>query len=119
MTSKYTYKNVAISAGGRSGLTRIAAALGNINLGNFLPDFTAYEELFEAFKYFLPIPMVIQVKNSFRPSASKLDEKVVARGLGAIIMSNPYNLTGHVVMGKDLDDFCQNCERSTVCSNLR
>src|SRR5262245_51193386 len=43
--SQYTWENVSISGGGRVALTRIVAALGNINMGHFLPDYTAYEEL--------------------------------------------------------------------------
>src|SRR5690606_4565725 len=38
--SQYTWENVSISGGGRVALTRIAAALGNINMGHFLPDYT-------------------------------------------------------------------------------
>ncbi|HEY6033175.1 MAG TPA: pyridoxal phosphate-dependent aminotransferase, partial [Kofleriaceae bacterium] len=36
MGSKYSAENVAVSGGGRSALTRVAASLGNINLGHFL-----------------------------------------------------------------------------------
>ena len=32
------------------------AALGPINLGHFLPDYTAYEELLDLFRLFNPIP---------------------------------------------------------------
>ena len=53
--SQYTWENVSISGGGRVALTRIAAALGNINMGHFLPDYTAYEELLSIFKAFIPI----------------------------------------------------------------
>ena len=37
LKSQYTEKNVCISGGGRMGLTRAVAALGQINLGHFLP----------------------------------------------------------------------------------
>ena len=40
----YTEKNVCISGGGRMALSRLVTALGNINLGHFIPDYTAYEE---------------------------------------------------------------------------
>jgi N-succinyldiaminopimelate aminotransferase len=40
--SQYTAENVSVSGGGRTSLTRAAAALGNVNLGHFLPDYTAY-----------------------------------------------------------------------------
>lgn len=43
--SQYTAENVAIVGGGRLALTRVCSAVGQINLGHFLPDYTAYEEL--------------------------------------------------------------------------
>ena len=57
--SKYTYENVSLAGGGRIALTRLAAALGNINMGHFLPDYTAYEELLSVFKAFIPIPILL------------------------------------------------------------
>ena len=42
--SQYSYENVAISAGGRVALSRLAASLGNIHLGHFLPDYTAAKQ---------------------------------------------------------------------------
>ena len=41
MESQYTYENVCIVPGGRAGLIRIAAVLGNAYLGFFIPDYTA------------------------------------------------------------------------------
>lgn len=38
--SKYTYENVCIVPGGRAGLVRIAAVLGNQYMGFFIPDYT-------------------------------------------------------------------------------
>jgi aspartate/methionine/tyrosine aminotransferase len=46
---KYTADNVSVAAGGRAALTRLAASIDNINLGHFLPDYTAYEELLTTF----------------------------------------------------------------------
>ena len=43
--SKYTWKNVCITPGGRASLTRVAAAIGNVYVGFFLPEYTAYEEM--------------------------------------------------------------------------
>src|SRR5215831_8152613 len=40
--SKYTRDNVSIASGGRLALTRLASALGNVNMGHFIPDYTAY-----------------------------------------------------------------------------
>lgn len=36
--------------GGRAGLIRIAAVLGNAYLGFFIPDYTAYNEMLSLFK---------------------------------------------------------------------
>ena len=43
----------------RSSLTRAVAALGQVNLGHFLPDYTAYEELLDIFKLFTSIPILL------------------------------------------------------------
>lgn len=105
MASQYTYKNVCISAGGRAGLARIAAALGQINLGHFLPDYTAYEELLDLFRSFVPIPIV---NETFRlPDPDRLEFEVISRGLGALLLSNPVNPTGQAVHGSDLAGWVQ------------
>ena len=99
--SKYTYRNVAISPGGRSGLTRIAASLGSINLGHFLPDYTAYEELLDVFRSFVPIPIVNESMRMCDPE--RLSFEIVSRGLSAILLSNPVNPTGQAVSGENLE----------------
>jgi len=38
--SQYTWENVCIVPGGRAGLIRIAAVLGNTYVGFFIPDYT-------------------------------------------------------------------------------
>ena len=73
--SQYSFENVAISAGGRVALSRLAASLGNVHLGIFLPDYTAYEEIFEVFKGFIPIPIVLEEADEFRLSPSILKKK--------------------------------------------
>ena len=40
-SSLYTAENVAIVGGGRLALTRLCCAMDNVNLGHFLPDYTA------------------------------------------------------------------------------
>lgn len=107
LSSQYTYENVAISAGGRVGLSRLAAALGGINLGHLLPDYTAYEELFEIFKAFVPIPIVLEQNSGFSLGADLLRTEVVNRGLGGILLSNPANPTGQVIWGAELERFVQ------------
>jgi aspartate/methionine/tyrosine aminotransferase len=48
--SQYTWENVCIVPGGRAGLIRIAAVLGNAYVGFFIPDYTAYNEMLGLFK---------------------------------------------------------------------
>jgi len=102
-SSRYTAENVAISPGGRSGLTRVAAALNHVNLGHFIPDYTAYEELLDLFRVIVPIPILHRPETGFMPSADLLYEKIVGLGLGAVLLSNPCNPTGQVIRGTMLE----------------
>jgi N-succinyldiaminopimelate aminotransferase len=103
--SQYTAENVSVSGGGRTSLTRAAAALGNVNLGHFLPDYTAYEELLDVFKAFTPIPILLDGERGYAFSPEDLEREVNGRGLGALLFSNPSNPTGKVVQGKELEAY--------------
>jgi aspartate/methionine/tyrosine aminotransferase len=103
MRSQYTPENVCISGGGRASLTRAAASLGHINLGHFLPDYTAYEELLDIFKAFTAIPILLEGERGYAFSADDLRREILGRGLGAILMSNPCNPTGKLVEGEELE----------------
>lgn len=105
MPSQYTRENVAISGGGRAALTRAAAALGQINLGHFLPDYTAYEELLDIFRMFSPIPILLDGDEGYEFRAADLRREVLGRGLSAILLSNPCNPTGKVVSGGALAEW--------------
>lgn len=102
MPSKYSAENVSVSGGGRAALTRAAAALGQINLGHFLPDYTAYEELLDVFRLFSPIPILLESEHGYAFSVGNLRREIQGRGLGAILMSNPCNPTGKHVRGEEL-----------------
>jgi aspartate/methionine/tyrosine aminotransferase len=100
--SQYTAENVCISSGGRSALTRAAAALGEINLGHFLPDYTAYEELLGIFRLFSPIPILLDPANGYAFSVEQLEKEITGRGLSALLLSNPCNPTGKLVAGDEM-----------------
>ncbi len=102
MRSQYSAENVCISGGGRAALTRAAASLGHINLGHFLPDYTAYEELLDIFKAFTAIPILLEGDRGYAFGADELRREILGRGLGAILMSNPCNPTGKLVEGEEL-----------------
>ncbi len=102
MPSRYSAENVSISGGGRTALTRTAAALGQINLGHFLPDYTAYEELLDVFRLFSPIPILLEGDKGYAFSVGDLRREIQGRGLGAILLSNPCNPTGKHIRGEEL-----------------
>ena len=95
-------ENVCISGGGRAALTRAAASLGHINLGHFLPDYTAYEELLDIFKAFTAIPILLEGERGYAFSADDLRREILGRGLSALLLSNPCNPTGKLVDGDEL-----------------
>jgi aspartate/methionine/tyrosine aminotransferase len=100
--SQYSAENVCISGGGRAALTRAAASLSQINLGHFLPDYTAYEELLDIFKAFTAIPILLEGDRGYAFSHEDLRREINGRGLSAILLSNPCNPTGKLVEGEEL-----------------
>lgn len=110
MPSRYSAENVAISGGGRIALTRLAAALGRINLGHFLPDYTAYEELLDVFRLFSPIPILLEAERGYAFSVGDLRREIQGRGLSAILASNPCNPTGKHIRGEELAAWVRTAE---------
>lgn len=115
--SQYSAENVAISGGGRTALTRAAASMGPVNLGHFLPDYTAYEELLDIFRMFSPIPILLDPERQYAFSADDLEREIQGRGLGAILLSNPCNPTGKLVAGERMASWV-GCARENECSLL-
>jgi aspartate/methionine/tyrosine aminotransferase len=100
--SQYTAENVSISGGGRASLTRAAASLGHVNLGHFLPDYTAYEELLDIFRAFTAIPILLEGERGYAFTWEDLRREIQGRGLSALLLSNPCNPTGKLVQGEEL-----------------
>jgi len=117
MPSQYTAENVSVSGGGRAALTRAAASLGHINLGHFLPDYTAYEELLDVFKAFTAIPILLEGERGYAFTAEDLRREVQGRGLAALLLSNPCNPTGKLVQGDELQRWVQ-ASRELECTLL-
>ncbi|HEY3760909.1 MAG TPA: pyridoxal phosphate-dependent aminotransferase [Verrucomicrobiae bacterium] len=113
--SQYTAENVSIASGGRLALTRLASALGNINMGHFIPDYTAYEELLSVFKAFTPIPILLRAEKGYKISPEDLKEEILGRGLSALLVSNPSNPTAQLTEGKELSAWCD-LARECQCS---
>ena len=115
--SKYTASNVSIASGGRLALTRLASALGNVNMGHFIPDYTAYEELLSVFKAFTSIPILLGAADGYKISVADLKEEILGRGLSALLASNPCNPTGQLVEGRELAAWCD-LARECQCSMI-
>ena len=115
--SRYTERNVCICGGGRASLTRAVAALGHINLGHFLPDYTAYEELLDIFKAFTAIPILLDPAKGYQFGLDDLRREITGRGLSALLLSNPCNPTGKVIRGAELEGWVATA-RELQCSLL-
>jgi aspartate/methionine/tyrosine aminotransferase len=115
--SRYTERNVCICGGGRGSLTRAVAALGHVNLGHFLPDYTAYEELLDIFKAFTAIPILLDPAKGYHFGLDELRREITGRGLSALLLSNPCNPTGKVIRGAELESWVGTA-RELQCSLL-
>ncbi|WDK09452.1 aminotransferase class I and II [Colletotrichum graminicola] len=115
--SKYTWENVAIVPGGRAGLIRIAAVLGNSYLSFFLPDYTAYNEMLSLFKNFSAIPVPLSEEDGYHIHPDRIAEEI-SRGSSVILTSNPRNPTGRVVANPELAEIQDICRgRATFVSD--
>lgn len=102
MRSQYSARNVAITAGGRLALSRAVWALGNIRIGYFTPDYTAYEDLLGGIARVIPVHIPLEVTDGFSIAREKLDQELVRHRMNALLISNPCNPTGHAVRDDEL-----------------
>jgi aspartate/methionine/tyrosine aminotransferase len=113
--SQYTAANVCVAQGGRLALTRAFAALGHVNVGYQIPDYTAYEDMFELHLARLtPIPIRAREADGFLVPAARLAQEIEDRGLGAFVISNPCNPTGNVLQGKELEQLVATARNKDV-----
>lgn len=100
--SQYGVENVAISAGGRLGLTRAIWALDRPRLGYFTPDYTAYEDLIGGIPRINHVHIELSPENGFVISTDELKRVVSKNKLDSLLISNPCNPTGCVISGSEL-----------------
>jgi aspartate/methionine/tyrosine aminotransferase len=106
--SKYTADHVSIAAGGRLMLSRLFAALGEVNLGYQVPDYTAYEDMMGYHQHrFTPIVLPAREEDGFVIPAAELEREVGNKNLEAFVLSNPCNPTGCVVRGGELERYVE------------
>ena len=56
----------------RAGLARVAAAVGDVNVGDFLPEYTAYEQMPSVFRRLVPIPTPLNYRYGCHVDAAML-----------------------------------------------
>lgn len=113
LPSKYTYKNVCIVPGGRAGLTRIASIIKDCYLSFFLPDYTAYAEMLSLFKNFSPIPVPLKESDNYEVHLEMIKQEL-ARGVSALLTSNPRNPTGKCMTRKQLHHLHKLCREKCL-----
>ncbi|MFO0984025.1 MAG: pyridoxal phosphate-dependent aminotransferase [Planctomycetota bacterium] len=101
--SQYTAANVCVAQGGRLALTRAMAALGPVTVGYQLPDYTAYEDMFNLHLARLSVvPLRTLREDGFSISPERFATEASEKGLSAFVVSNPCNPTGNVIAGRNL-----------------
>ncbi len=105
LKSQYQAENVAIAAGGRTTLARTFAALDQVRLGYFIPDYTAYEDLLTTFQRVKPHLIMLHPEEKFAITATRLENEVKSNQIQALLISNPCNPTGRVIAGSELNDW--------------
>jgi aspartate/methionine/tyrosine aminotransferase len=120
-------------------LLHVYALFLQVNVGFFLPEYTAYEEILsvrhklpflaclqslthqisrnQMFKRFVPIPHSLDAKNHYSVSVEDLRKEIQSRGLSVILKSNPSNPVGTVVQGEELRQWVK-LSQETHCSMI-
>ncbi len=105
-SSQYTWENVSVAMGGRLMLTRIFSAMDKVRLGYQIPDYTAYEDMFNyQVGRIDPILIPTTKEDGFGIPGDKFAAAVEQYELTAFVISNPCNPTGHVIQGTELEEY--------------
>ncbi|TBU65499.1 aminotransferase [Dichomitus squalens] len=112
--SQYTYENVCIVPGGRAGLSRVAAVIGEVYCSYQVPDYTAYDQVLSAFKRLVPVPTALDEEQQYRLDVNQIKRDIRTQGLEVIIASNPRNPTGQVIQGEELKSLVATCREAST-----
>ncbi|KAG8947947.1 hypothetical protein FRC04_010144 [Tulasnella sp. 424] len=105
--SQYTADNVCIVPGGRAGLSRVAAVIGDVYTGYQIPDYSAYSEMLGVFKRLVPIPTALKAENKYSMNLQQTKDDINHQGLQIILASNPRNPTGQAIKGDELKELVE------------
>jgi len=112
--SQYTYENICIVPGGRAGLSRIAAVIGDVYCSYQVPDYTAYDQMLSAFKRLVPVPTALEAENQYQLDIKQVKKDIQNQGLAVILASNPRNPTGQVIAGQNLKELVEISRESST-----
>jgi len=105
--SQYTFENVCIVPGGRAGLSRVAAVIGDVYTSYQVPDYTAYDQVLSAFRRLVPVPTALEPETEYKLDLKQVKKDIHTQGLAVLIASNPRNPTGQVIKGNDLKELVE------------
>ncbi|KAG8884229.1 hypothetical protein FRB97_004734 [Tulasnella sp. 331] len=114
MASQYTADNVCIVPGGRAGLTRVAAVVGDVYTGYQIPDYSAYSEMLSSFRRLIPVATALKSEDKYALNIARVEEDINTQGLQVLLTSNPRNPTGQVIRGRDLEKLVEISEGKTT-----
>ncbi|KAI0691366.1 pyridoxal phosphate-dependent transferase [Cytidiella melzeri] len=97
--SQYTYENVCIVPGGRAGLSRIAAVVGDVYCVRTIICSKKWSSIYLTF--------ASVAESKYRLDLDQLRKDIRIQGLEVVLMSNPCNPTGQVVRGEELKELVQ------------
>jgi len=81
------------------------AVLGHLQVGYFVPDYTAYEQCLSLFQRINPTQYVHRNMNEALMPPEEFEFQTIGRGVGAVLMSNPSNPTGQSIEGENLKEY--------------
>ncbi|KAJ9121545.1 hypothetical protein QFC22_002164 [Naganishia vaughanmartiniae] len=102
--SQYTFENVCITPGGRAGMARVAAVIGDCYTNYQIPEYTTYSEILSVFKNLVPVPTTLHASDQYKLHVDLLRKEMEDMSVSVIIASNPRNPTGQAIAGKDLEN---------------
>ncbi|WWC88608.1 uncharacterized protein L201_003521 [Kwoniella dendrophila CBS 6074] len=112
--SQYTYENVCITPGGRAGMARLAAVIGDVYCGYQIPEYTTYSEVLSVFKRLIPIPTALDAKDKYKLNLEGLKKEIENLNLSVVVASNPRNPTGQCISGDELRDLVHLAREKTT-----
>ncbi|GEM09852.1 aminotransferase, classes I and II [Rhodotorula toruloides] len=112
--SQYTADNVCIVPGGRAGLTRVAAVVGDVFVCYSIPEYTSYDQLLSSFKRLVPIPTTLKEEDAYHLNVENLAEMIHNMGITCVFLSNPHNPTGQVIYGDELKRMVEMARKGTT-----